>query len=85
MCPIVDFIAAEPGLAQRLLAEHADDGAGRCGVCSEGGQAGRYRWPCSIYTYARRAFEVQVEHSAVVQPADRRHAAGLLTPSPAKR
>jgi hypothetical protein len=37
--PIVEFIAREPGLADRVLLVHADDGIGRCRVCSGGAQA----------------------------------------------
>ena len=53
--PIVVFIADQPGLAARLIAAHADDGTGRCRVCSGGAQAGRHRWPCQLHHYARRA------------------------------
>jgi hypothetical protein len=45
---LVVLIRSQPGMAQRLLAEHADDGHSRCRVCSEGAQAGRYSWPCAI-------------------------------------
>jgi hypothetical protein len=33
---IVEFIAGEPGMAQRMLAEHVDDGTGHCRICTEG-------------------------------------------------
>ena len=46
--PLVTLIRSQPGMAERLLAVHDDDGSGRCRVCSTGGQAGRYRWPCAI-------------------------------------
>lgn len=46
--PIVEFMASQPGAADRLLAEHVDDGTGHCRTCSSGGQTGRYRFPCSI-------------------------------------
>jgi hypothetical protein len=52
--PIVEFIAAEPGLADRLLALHIDDGTGHCRACSIG-QAGYLRWPCQIHILATRA------------------------------
>ncbi|TQM15610.1 hypothetical protein [Pseudonocardia kunmingensis] len=49
-------MAREPGMATRLLAAHVDDGAGRCRVCSIGGQAGRAAaWPCLIRLYADQA------------------------------
>jgi hypothetical protein len=53
--PIVEFIAREPGMAARLLAEHSDDGTGRCRLCPSGPQAARKIWPCPIYEYARLA------------------------------
>ena len=56
--PIVEFIAAEPGMAARLLAEHVDDGAGRCRVCSSGAQAGRHIWPCALRGLAMQAREL---------------------------
>lgn len=51
-------IAAVPGLARRLLADHVDDGSGRCQRCAIGAQAGKERWPCRIQTYARAAATV---------------------------
>ncbi len=57
--PLVALIRSQPGMAQRLLAEHADDGSGRCRVCSAGAQAGRYIWPCAIHGYAAEASEVK--------------------------
>lgn len=48
-----------PGAAQRLLAAHPDDGTGRCVVCSPGGQAARYLWPCQLYLLAALAIEIQ--------------------------
>ena len=53
--PLVLLICSEPGMADRLLVEHADDGSGRCRVCSIGGQTGRFRWPCTIYDCASQA------------------------------
>jgi hypothetical protein len=53
--PIVVFIAAQQGMAARLIAEHADDGTGRCRVCSAGAQGGHHRWPCQLHHYARAA------------------------------
>ncbi len=52
---IVQFIASEPGMAKRLLAEHRDDGSGRCRVCLSGPQAARKVWPCPLHEYARLA------------------------------
>ena len=52
--PLLEFLLREERAA-RLLAEHVDDGHGRCAVCSVGGQTLRMRWPCSIATTAARA------------------------------
>jgi hypothetical protein len=52
--PIVEFMAAQPGL-DRLLAEHSDDGTGHCRVCTAGPQAGRRVWPCNLHGYATQA------------------------------
>lgn len=53
--PIVEFIARQPGAAERLLAQHLNDGTGHCLVCSAGPQAGRKVWPCPIHEYAQSA------------------------------
>jgi hypothetical protein len=52
---IVAFIAGEPGMAERMLAEHRDDGTGHCRVCTEGAQAGRKVWPCPLHGLAEQA------------------------------
>jgi hypothetical protein len=48
-------IALTPGLAMRLIADHFDDGTGRCCLCTVGGQAGYQRWPCRIHDAATEA------------------------------
>ena len=55
MNPLVALIVSQPGMADRLLAEHTDDGHGRCRVCTCGGQAVRQRWPCTIHHSALQA------------------------------
>jgi hypothetical protein len=55
--PLVVLIRSQSGMADRLLAEHADDGSGRCRTCSAGAQTGRYRWPCAIQRAAVDANE----------------------------
>ncbi len=57
--PLDVFIRSQPGMAERLLAEHARDESGRCRTCSAGAQTGRYRWPCTIYRAANVAQEAQ--------------------------
>ncbi|WP_219414369.1 hypothetical protein [Pseudonocardia nigra] len=59
MNPLVALIVSQPGMVDRLLEQHVDDGTGRCLVCSGGAQSGRHAWPCTIHEYARRAFEAQ--------------------------
>lgn len=58
MNPLVALIVSQPGMAERLLAQHTDDGNGRCRVCTSGAQAARYPWPCSIHVAAALADEV---------------------------
>lgn len=55
MNPLVALIQSQPGMADRLLADHTDDGTGRCRRCSAGGQTGRYQWPCAIHRSATQA------------------------------
>jgi hypothetical protein len=50
---IVAFIAGEPGMAQRMLAEHRDDGSGHCRVC--GPESARTVWPCPLRGLAEQA------------------------------
>jgi hypothetical protein len=52
---LITFIAAEPGMAAQLLAQHTDDGTGRCRVCSSGAQSGHYQHPCAIWLAADEA------------------------------
>ena len=53
--PLVEFIMSQSGLANALLLQHWDDGTGHCKVCSAGGQAGRYVWPCQTAVAAETA------------------------------
>lgn len=52
---LVEYLAARPDLAETLLADHADDGTGRCRVCTNGAQAARQRHPCRLYELAEKA------------------------------
>lgn len=56
--PAVEFVAREPGLAERLLADHGDDGSGHCERCTGGSQSGRHVWPCQIHDLAVKAREM---------------------------
>jgi hypothetical protein len=46
MDALIELIITEPGMAERLLGQHTDDGTGRCRVCTAGGQTGHYPYPC---------------------------------------
>jgi hypothetical protein len=59
--PLVALIQAEPGMAQRLLSAHTDDGTGRCRICSTGAQTGRFQWPCTIHQRAEKATKLLIE------------------------
>jgi hypothetical protein len=53
--PLLTLIASETGMAERLLAQHVDDGTGRCAVCTRGSQTGRLAWPCQTQMAAAAA------------------------------
>lgn len=48
MDPLVALILSNPGMAERLLDKHLDDGGGHCQVCALGGGHGYRVWPCQI-------------------------------------
>jgi hypothetical protein len=62
--PLIEFIVRNPGLAERLLAEHVQDGSGRCRVCADSVATGRRTWPCQLYQYARAAQRVAAVSAA---------------------
>jgi hypothetical protein len=49
------FLLLRPAATEKLLAQHVDDGRGRCKACSVGAQQGHHLWPCTIYAAAVRA------------------------------
>ncbi len=55
--PLVDAVAAAPGLAARLVAAHVDDGTGHCRACPIGGQQGFTTWPCNLHNIAAAALQ----------------------------
>jgi hypothetical protein len=61
-------IALMPGVAERLLADHIDDGHGRCRRCTLGGQSGHHRWPCRLYDLARRSLALTAQSRGVPAP-----------------
>lgn len=52
---LVELIASEFGMAQRLLDVHGEDKSGHCRACQMGGQTGFQRWPCTISAAAESA------------------------------
>ena len=64
MSPLVQMILSQPGMAARLMAEHADDGSGRCRGCPVGGQRGRHAWPCTLRRAADEADRLERARSA---------------------
>jgi hypothetical protein len=61
--PLVEFIVRNPGLAERLIAEHVDDGQGYCRRCALGGQRGYFRFPCDIRRTADTARRLETQRS----------------------
>jgi hypothetical protein len=64
MSPLVQMILSQPGMAERLIAEHVDDGSGRCRGCPVGGQRGRHSWPCTLRMAAEEAERIEAARSA---------------------
>lgn len=60
---LVTFIVGEPGLAERLLAAHVDDGKGRCCGCVQYDRP-RVAHPCVIRNHALQA---RIEDRAVMR------------------
>jgi hypothetical protein len=56
--PLVAFLVDQPTATARLLAQHVDDGYGRCRVCTVGGQHGHMPWPCTIAASATLAAKI---------------------------
>lgn len=55
---IVRFIADQPGMAAKLLAQHVNDGTGHCKICTNGAGAGRHVWPCPSHGLAEQASQL---------------------------
>src|SRR5919108_5586627 len=82
---LVALILSEPGMADRLLAIHADDGTGHCRVCSGGGQSGRDVWPCTIHECARRASVLERPDNYPQRSPNPRSRTGALSAAPVPR
>lgn len=55
---LVVLIAGEPGMARRMLADHADDGAGRCSGCRWHNRP-TPRHPCVLQVHAEAADQIR--------------------------
>ena len=60
---VADVVAAIPGLAERLLVKHVDDGTGHCRACPLGAQQGFETWPCPLHSVAAAALHVRQGHA----------------------
>jgi hypothetical protein len=56
--PLTAFLISQPDVAAKLLAQHVNDGHGRCRVCTVGGQHGHMPWPCTLYASALHAMQI---------------------------
>ncbi len=56
---LVALIAGQPGMARRMLSEHADDGTGRCRGCRWHGRPAS-RFPCVLQVHAEAADQLRV-------------------------
>jgi hypothetical protein len=61
-------IALLPGAAELLLADHVDDGRGRCRRCTLWGESGHYLWPCRLHDLARRSLALAARSSSGPAP-----------------
>lgn len=68
---LVALIRSQPGMAERLLAQHRDDGTGRCTACMVGAQSGRLPWPCQIRVAAEAARMSTLESAGMASYRER--------------
>jgi len=55
--PLVESLARQRALVDRVLAEHVDDGNGRCTACPRSGRPEWQHWPCRLHSLATLAHE----------------------------
>ena len=72
--PVVAFLAVD-GRADRLAAEHVDDGRGHCCTCPAGPQKGHVLWPCNLARLAAAAREFDRWAAGGVEPLTDPHGA----------
>jgi hypothetical protein len=68
--PLVALIAGEPGMAERILDAHVDDGSGRCARCVQHDRPGAAH-PCVIRSHAQRALAVRENGGGKISDHDR--------------
>lgn len=56
--PLVQLIAANPGMAARLLAQHTNDGTDHCTSCVQHETGARQIWPCPSHGLASQALDI---------------------------
>jgi hypothetical protein len=61
---LVVLIATQPGMAGRMLAEHADDGTGRCRSCQWHNRP-RPPFPCVLHVHAEAADRLHRDTAAL--------------------
>lgn len=55
--PLVALIIGQPGMAERILATHVDDGRGRCTRCVQHDRPSSI-FPCVIRSHALQALAI---------------------------
>jgi hypothetical protein len=56
--PLVEAMAAVPGLAHDICASHRPTSDDRCCSCTAGPQGGHVRFPCRLHDVASAALEL---------------------------
>ncbi len=66
---LVILMMNNPNMPDDLVRQHANDGNGRCRLCTAGAQTGRYVWPCQTYRAAARAADLTARRTESVGAA----------------
>ena len=56
--PLIEAMAAMPGLARHIHASHQPTADGRCCICYAGPQGGHTRFPCRLHDTASAALDL---------------------------
>lgn len=60
IAPLIELIINEPGMADRLLATHTDDGTGHCTGCVQHDRPA-VAYPCVIRNHALHALDARAK------------------------